>query len=125
VHTAAAGSPTLVQDSRTPDGQTVSVLRDGAPVGRIGVLAETPVVTPRPLALSLGERELRSHLYLPSWHRPGDDRLPVLLSPYAGHGMQLVVQARGWWTAVAQWFAEQGFAVLVTDGRGTPGRGEA
>ncbi|MFV5997185.1 prolyl oligopeptidase family serine peptidase [Streptomyces sp. NPDC056231] len=125
VHTAAAGGPTLVLDSRTPDGQAVSVLRDGAPTGRIGVLAETPVVTPRPLTLSLGERELRSHLYLPSWHRPGDDRLPVLLSPYAGHGMQLVLQARGWWTAVAQWFAEQGFAVLVTDGRGTPGRGEA
>jgi dipeptidyl-peptidase-4 len=26
---------------------------------------------------------------------------------------------------VSQWFADQGFAVLVTDGRGTPGRGPA
>lgn len=49
----------------------------------------------------------------------------MLLSPYAGHGMQVVLKVRAWWTAVAQWFAEQGFAVLVTDGRGTPGRGEA
>lgn len=125
VHTAAVGGPVVVLDSRTPDGQTVTVLRSGAEAGRIAVLAEEPVVTPRPLALSLGRRELRSRLYLPSWHRPGDGPLPVLLSPYAGHGMQVVLRARAWWTAVAQWFAEQGFAVLVTDGRGTPGRGEA
>ncbi|MGW1128810.1 prolyl oligopeptidase family serine peptidase [Streptomyces sp. NPDC002526] len=125
VHTAAVGGPVVVLDSRTPDGHTVSVLRDGAEAGRIAVLAEEPLVVPRPLALSLGARELRSRLYLPSWHAPGDGPLPVLLSPYAGHGMQVVLKVRTWWTAVAQWFAEQGFAVLVTDGRGTPGRGEA
>ncbi|MFJ1847373.1 MULTISPECIES: prolyl oligopeptidase family serine peptidase [unclassified Streptomyces] len=125
VHTASVGGPTVVLDSRTPDGQTVSVLRDGVPVGRIAVLAETPLVTPRAAMLSLGKRELRSRLYLPSWHRAGDAPLPVLLSPYAGHGMQVVLNVRTWWVAVAQWFAEQGFAVLVTDGRGTPGRGEA
>ncbi|MGW0939984.1 prolyl oligopeptidase family serine peptidase [Streptomyces sp. NPDC002666] len=125
VHTAAVGGPTVVLDSRTPDGHTVTVLRAGVPTGSLAVLAEEPLVTPRPLALSLGERDLRSRLYLPSWHRPGDGPLPVLLSPYAGHGMQVVLEVRAWWVAVAQWFAEQGFAVLVTDGRGTPGRGEA
>lgn len=125
VHTASVGGPTVVLDSRIPDGHTVTVLRGGSPEGRIAVLAEEPLVTPRPMALSLGERELRSRLYLPSWHRPGDGPLPVLLSPYAGHGMQVVLEVRTWWVAVAQWFAEQGFAVLVTDGRGTPGRGES
>src|SRR5262249_49983945 len=30
-----------------------------------------------------------------------------------------------WWSLTSQWIAEQGFAVLVTDGRGTPGRGPA
>ncbi|WP_406448212.1 S9 family peptidase [Streptomyces sp. NBC_00876] len=125
VHTASVGGPAVVLESRTPDGHTVTVLRAGARVGTIAVLAEEPLVTPRPLALSLGERELRSRLYLPSWHRPDDGPLPVLLSPYAGHGMQVVLEVRTWWVAVAQWFAEQGFAVLVTDGRGTPGRGEA
>ncbi|MER5279613.1 prolyl oligopeptidase family serine peptidase [Streptomyces sp. NPDC002809] len=125
VHTAAVGGPTVVLDSRTPGGHTVTVLRTGAPTGSIAVLAEEPLVRPRPRSLSLGKRELRSRLYLPSWHRPGDAPLPVLLSPYAGHGMQVVLEVRTWWVAVAQWFAEQGFAVLVTDGRGTPGRGEA
>ncbi len=37
----------------------------------------------------------------------------------------MVTKSREWWTAVCQWFAEQGFAVLATDGRGTPGRGVA
>ncbi|GAA3368982.1 prolyl oligopeptidase family serine peptidase [Streptomyces sannanensis] len=125
VHTAAAGGNTVVLDSRTPDGHTVTVLRDGKPAGRIAVLAEEPVVTPRPVLLSLGERKLRSRLFLPSWHEPGARKLPVLLSPYSGPGLQLVVQARTWHAAVCQWFAEQGFAVLVTDGRGTPGRDHA
>ncbi|MEU6996287.1 prolyl oligopeptidase family serine peptidase [Streptomyces sp. NPDC046465] len=124
VHTAAVGGDTVVLDSRTPDGQTVTVLRGGEPTGRIAVYAEEPVVPPRPRHLTLGKRELRSTLYLPSWYEPGGGKLPVLLSPYAGPGMQLVVHARAWWTVVAQWFAEQGYAVLITDGRGTPGRGD-
>ncbi|WP_369215594.1 S9 family peptidase [Streptomyces flavofungini] len=125
VHTAVLGGGTVVLDSRTPEGQTVTVLIGGEPAGRIGVLAEEPVVVPRPRHLTLGERELRAALYLPSWHEPGAAKLPVLLCPYGGPGMRLVVHARAWWTVVAQWFAEQGFAVLVADGRGTPGRGIA
>lgn len=67
---------------------------------------------------------MRAHLHLPSWYDPASGaRLPVLLSPYGGPGVQLAVRAYGWWSAVAQWFAEQGFAVLLADGRGTPGRG--
>jgi dipeptidyl-peptidase-4 len=37
--------------------------------------------------------------------------------------MQRVTAERTWRWLVAQWFAEQGFAVLVADGSGTPGRG--
>jgi dipeptidyl-peptidase-4 len=51
--------------------------------------------------------------------------LPVLLDPYSGPSMQKVTAEQGWWSFISQWFAEQGFAVLVTDGRGTPGRGPA
>ncbi|WP_406345459.1 prolyl oligopeptidase family serine peptidase [Streptomyces sp. NBC_00648] len=125
VHTAALGGDTLVLDSRTLQEHTVTVLRDGKPTGRIGVLTERPAVTPRPVFLSLGERELRTALYLPSWHRQGAARLPVVVHSYGGPGAQTVVRANGWHHAVNQWFAEQGFAVLSVDGRGTPGRGEA
>ena len=54
--------------------------------------------------------------------RPDDARLPVLLDPYGGPHAQRVVQARSAYLT-SQWFADQGFAVVVIDGRGTPGRG--
>ncbi len=66
VHTAAAGGGTTVLDSRTPDGHTVTVLRDGCPAGRIAVLTEKPLVPPQPAYLLLGRRELRGRLHLPS-----------------------------------------------------------
>ena len=48
----------------------------------------------------------------------------MLLDPYGGPHAQRVVQARGAFTS-SQWFADQGFGVVVADGRGTPGRGAA
>ena len=44
-----------------------------------------------------------------------------MLDPYGGPHAQRVRNARGLF-GVSQWFADQGFAVVVTDGRGTPGR---
>lgn len=123
LHGAAYGGGTTVLDSLGPDGGQATVLRGGVPAGTIGSLAEEPCVRPRPELLVLGGRELRSALFVPSWYEPDADRLPVLLNPYGGPGMRLAVRARHWHACVSQWFAEQGFAVLVTDGRGTPGRG--
>ncbi|UZJ34145.1 prolyl oligopeptidase family serine peptidase [Streptomyces endophytica] len=116
---------TVVVEGQTPHGHEVSVVREGEPAAGITSLAETPAVTPRPVLLTLGERELRAALHLPSWHKEGAGRLPVLLAPYGGPGLQVVGRAQGWSACVAQWFAEQGFAVLAADGRGTPGRGPA
>jgi dipeptidyl-peptidase-4 len=50
--------------------------------------------------------------------------LPVLLDPYGGPHGGRVVQAHNA-HLTSQWFADQGFAVVVVDGRGTPGRGAA
>ncbi|MDJ1135680.1 S9 family peptidase [Streptomyces iconiensis] len=128
VHGAAVGRGTVVLDGLTPRGQRVTVLRAGRAAGGVDAVAEEPALPPEPLFLTLGERGLRAALYLPSWCRPGTApprSLPVLLNPYSGPGMRLVVRARHWASCVSRWFAEQGFAVLVTDGRGTPGRGPA
>ncbi|KAA0917808.1 S9 family peptidase, partial [Streptomyces apricus] len=140
VHHAAVGGPTVVLDSATLDGRTVTVLRDGVPAGHIEVLAERPVTRPRPRFLTLGTRELRAALYLPQSHEPGPGgaepggsgsggpggrRLPVIVHSYSGPGMQTVVHTDRWHHAVNQWFADQGFAVLSVDGRGTPGRDRA
>jgi len=48
----------------------------------------------------------------------------VLMSPYGGPHGRMVVAANNAFLS-PQWFADQGFAVVVADGRGTPGRGPA
>ena len=46
------------------------------------------------------------------------------MSPYGGpHAQRVVASAAAY--ATDQWIADQGFAVVVADGRGTPGRGTA
>ncbi len=53
-----------------------------------------------------------------------DGPLPVLVDPYGGpHALRLVRSRRAHLNS--QWFADQGFAVVICDGRGTPGRGSA
>jgi dipeptidyl-peptidase 4 len=122
VHDGEAAGGTVVVLSRTEEGHAASVTwRDGT-WAAIASLEAEPLLTPRITWLVLGPRELRAALLLPSWYRPGT-RLPVLLSPYGGAAMQRVVRARGAAFCEEQWLAEHGFAVLVTDGRGTPGRG--
>ena len=81
------------------------------------------MVDPRPRFLALGERELRSALLLPGGREP-EEPLPVLMDPYGGpHGARVLKAARERAHLTSQWFADQGFAVLVVDGRGIDGRG--
>jgi dipeptidyl-peptidase 4 len=120
VHTAVSGGPVRVIGSKAMghDG-TRWVLGDHAFETR----AERPVVEPRVRLLTVGERELRVGVVLPRDHQPGR-ALPVLMSPYGGPHHQQVMADRHRWLE-AQWFADQGFAVVVADGRGTPARGTA
>ena len=124
VHLAAAAGDLLVLAGAglDHDGTLTTVHRAGRQVATVASLAETPVLRPRVALLRGGERALRSALLLPS--EPRDGPLPVLLDPYGGPGARRVLAARGGFLT-SQWFADQGFAVLVTDGRGTPGRGPA
>ena len=120
-----SGATTVVaQRSLDTPAVHVAVRRDHRSLAVIRSLAEKPVVTPRVEMLRLGARELRAALLWPSGHVPGTGSLPVLLDPYGGPGHQRVVAAQGPYLE-SQWFADQGFAVLVIDGAGTPGRGPA
>ncbi|MFV0260122.1 MAG: prolyl oligopeptidase family serine peptidase [Acidimicrobiales bacterium] len=83
--------------------------------------AADPGFAPDPTFLFLGERRLPTAVFLPSDH-DGESPLPVLLDPYGGPTAQRAVRS-GQAHLVSRWFAEQGYAVAVTDGRGTPGRG--
>jgi dipeptidyl-peptidase-4 len=128
----AAGTRLLISRDLADSATSVQVLQAGSATGAassaivIGSLAETPnLPTPRPLLTwSTGPSRARTAILLPSWHTPGSAKLPVLCDPYGGpHGQR--VQAAGAAYLSPQWFAEQGFAVVIADGRGTPGRGPA
>ena len=86
-------------------------------------VAEIPVITGRPVYLSVGSDDLRTAMFTPSGEEP-DGPLPVLLDPYGGPHFGRVVRAQRP-LLESQWLADQGFAVLVIDGRGTPHRGVA
>jgi dipeptidyl-peptidase-4 len=75
---------------------------------------------PAPRFLDAGPAGIRTAVLFPSWHRPGT-KLPVLMDPYAGPATQRVLKTASVFLT-SQWFAEQGFAVIVADGRGTPHR---
>lgn len=122
VRTAAVGGGTTVLLSRSLAYQGVRVTVAGTDTA-IASTAAVPSLTPRVRIHSLGERELRTAVLLPSWYdRASGGPLPVLLDPYGGPHGQVAVHATAPYL-LSQWFAEQGYAVLVADGRGTPGRG--
>ncbi|MGZ5306185.1 MAG: prolyl oligopeptidase family serine peptidase [Actinomycetota bacterium] len=122
IHTATQGGDVLVVSSAPAEGLPAShVLRDGEEVGTLRSLAEEPLLVARPRFSVGGARELRTALLTPGGTEP-DGPIPVLLDPYGGPHFGRVVKA-GLSFLESQWFADQGFAVLVIDGRGTPGRG--
>jgi dipeptidyl-peptidase 4 len=123
-HSGEAAGGTVVQFSRTEAGIAMTVTSPAEAARPIACLAAEPVLKPSITWLTVGARALRAALLLPSWHEPGT-RLPVLMSPYGGPAGQLVLRMRTASFCEDQWFAEHGFAVLVVDGRGTPGRGPA
>ena len=125
IKSAVVGGATQVHLSRSLafHGTGAEVHHAGRKVARIASLSEAPDVELNLSMHRLGSRELAAALLLPKSLEPDSEaRLPVLLDPYGGPHAQRVQQARSLF-CVSQWFADQGFAVLVTDGRGTPGRG--
>lgn len=120
-HTAGG---TLVITGQTLDseGSVTRVLHNGTPRGHITSHAERPSLDLRVSLIRAGERDLATAVLLPTGHVPGSAKLPVLMDPYGGPHAQRVLAAAGA-HLTSQWFADQGFAVVVADGRGTPGRG--
>jgi len=116
---------TTVVSSATLDGHAVTVDRSGAAepphaARTVKDFSATSPVVPKVELLQTGELEVRTAVLFPAgWQ---GEPLPVLMDPYGGSAMQRVVRDRDFYY-VSQWFADQGFAVIVADGRGTPGRG--
>ena len=85
-------------------------------------LAESSLVQPNVRILSVGPRGIPVAILLP---RDGlSTKLPVLFDPYGGPHAQRVVASRASYNS-SQWFADQGFVVVIVDNTGTPGKGSA
>ncbi|HTR92044.1 MAG TPA: prolyl oligopeptidase family serine peptidase [Trebonia sp.] len=123
VHTAMTGGGTTILSSRTLESPRlhISLTRDGSAPATVVSHAEQPnLPLPAPRFFDAGPTGIRTAVLFPSWHEPGT-RLPVLVDPYGGPAAQRTLKTASIFLA-SQWFAEQGFAVVVADGRGTPGR---
>jgi len=118
IHTAVAGGATVVTRSATLGRPGAVWTLPGG--GTIGSLAEDPLVTPNVALLRAAPDEIATAVLTP--HDHDGSPLPVLLDPYGGPHAQRVIRSANAFCP-SQWFADQGFAVVVADGRGTPGRG--
>jgi dipeptidyl-peptidase-4 len=125
VHTAvrAGGVTVLVSATLGRAGSQAQVLHDGKRVAGVASFAEHPGLSPRVTLAQGGARRIPCAVLLPTDY-DGDTSLPVLMDPYGGpHGQRVVAAHNPHLTS--QWFADQGFAVIVADGRGTPGHSPA
>ncbi len=119
VHAVHLGGPTTVVRTVSLDRlRPLTRVLDGP---TIDGLSQEPLVVPAPRLGTFGARRLATAVLLPTGATPGA-RLPVLLDPYGGpHAQRVLASAPAYFAS--QWLADQGFAVVVIDGRGTPGRG--
>ncbi|MGW3553814.1 prolyl oligopeptidase family serine peptidase [Streptomyces griseoincarnatus] len=125
VHTAVRSGGVTVLVSATLDrpGSRVRVLRDGKQTATVPSHAEDPGLSPRVTLTQGGARRIPCAVLMPRDYA-GDTPLPVLMDPYGGpHGQRVAAAHNPHLTS--QWFADQGFAVVVADGRGTPGHSPA
>ncbi|MGH3456780.1 prolyl oligopeptidase family serine peptidase [Aeromicrobium sp.] len=125
VHGAVVGGPTTVITRSALDhpSTTVTVHREEM-ANQITVASEPPPLEPGVTLLHAGPHALRTAVLFPRDHALGSQRLPVLMDPYGGpHAQRVLASSRMF--LEAQWLADQGFCVVIADGRGTPGRGHA
>ena len=118
VHTAAVGGDTVVIRSAN-----LSEVRTATRVNgkhQIANNAETCLLTPNVTMHRVGANKIATAIVLPNNH--DGSPLPILFDPYGGPHAQRVLCASSAYFA-SQWFANQGFCVVIADGRGTPGRG--
>ena len=84
--------------------------------------SENPLVSSKVDFLKTGPNQVNTAVLFPSDHIMGSKKLPILARPYGGpHGARVVKGAMNF--NEDQWYADQGFAVVIADGRGTPARG--
>ena len=118
-HAEHAHSVSVVQHSSMAHAAEVTVVTDDN-VWIVDSLAATPLVAPEVAFHQTGPLNCHTAVLFPS--ATTQEPLPVLLDPYGGPHAQRVLRSRNSYL-LSQWLADQGFCVVITDGPGTPGRG--
>jgi dipeptidyl-peptidase-4 len=122
---AVGGGTAVIQSRSLADLSTVtSVTAGGLTAGVIRGLNEVPPITLNLETMQIGSRDYPTTVLFPSGHVRGSRPLPVLMDPYGGPHGQRVAHAAQFYLS-SQWLADQGFVVIVADGRGMAGRGPA
>ncbi|MEO8363723.1 MAG: alpha/beta fold hydrolase [Ilumatobacteraceae bacterium] len=118
IHSGALGGDTvIIRRATLTDSNSKTFVRNGP---TLGSHAETPLVQPNVTLHRVGANSLATAIVLPRNHN--GKKLPILFDAYGGPHVQRVIAAQSAYLT-SQWFADQGFCVVVVDGRGTPGRG--
>lgn len=118
--------------SMPPDGRHAWRVEDasGKKLGELKSVAEMPTFPLRPewREVEVEDESGRSLLFHSVVLRPQDfvagKKYPVIVQVYGGPHRQMV-RHDGADYFLAQWFANEGFVVVLIDGRGTPNRGRA
>ncbi len=125
-HSGVRAGGTQVTVTRRLDrpGAVVTVTpATGAAPSVVTSYAETPLLSAGVQLMRVGDHDLCVGVLLPRDHVPGTP-LPVLMDPYGGPHHREVTATHDSWLE-PRWWADQGFAVVVADGRGTGARGPA
>ncbi len=101
--------------------ETRKARRENRNIHQIASHAADPGINLNVRIVALGPKRLATAIVMAARAHPAEP-LPVLVDPYGGPHAQRVLHAQAQYHT-SQWFADQGFAVVVIDGRGTPGRG--
>lgn len=123
--TATTSDLQVVVESRLDTNSRSYQLRRGVKTEHyFDSLAESPNFTSQVHILQTGTHKVNTAVIFPRDHTYGSKKLPVMMRPYGGpHGPQVQNGALSY--AIDQWFADQGFVVVIADNRGTGGRGPA
>jgi dipeptidyl-peptidase-4 len=112
----------VIQSKLSDHSRTFALMRDGSVIHQFDSHAEIPRITIRVNNIQTGEHNVNTAVIFPTDHVMGSKKLPVMMRPYGGpHGAQVLNSALIY--AEDQWFADQGYVVVIADNRGTPGRG--
>lgn len=125
VTSVGADSLQVVVRARLTDlGKSYELTCNGVTAHVVDTLAERPAIEPTVHHVVTGPHAVNTAVLFPRDHVRGSRRLPVMLRPYGGpHGAQVLNDGTAF--CEDQWYADQGYVVIIADGRGTPGRGPA